>query len=844
MSVVGFDIGYQSCYIAVARAGGIETIANEYSDRLTPTYVAYGERQRLMGVNAKNAQPSNVKNTITGFKRFIGRSFDDPIVQEEKTRSFYDVVKRPDGGTGIKVQYLGESQLLTPEQVMTTMLTKLKETAEVALKTKVVDCVIAVPSYYTDRERRAMMEATQVAGLNCVRLMNETTAAALSYGIYKQDHPAMEEKPRVVVFVDMGHSSLQVSICAFNKGKLQMKAMASDPNLGGRNFDDVIFEAMAEEFKSKYKVDAKTKPRPTLRLRTESEKLKKLMSANSTDIPMNIECFMEDKDVTARMNRKRFDELAAPLLARVEATLQSVLKDSGVTLEDIESVEIIGGATRIPAIKNIVFSVFGKEASTTLNADEAVARGCALQCAILSPTFRVRDFNITDCQPYPVLLKWSNALEGEDNLEVFPKFHAIPFSKMLTFYRKEPFELFAYYSTDNIPHFDPKIGSFVVNKVTPQKDGESAKVKVKLRVNIHGIFNVASASMVEKAEQENEVAAEPMETDDVSPTAEKKEEEAKVNNGEAKPEGEKEAPMDQDQQTAEKDAEKEETKEDASGDNNSTTPKKEEKETKKKNKVKMIDLPVEPRVPALTKEQINLCVEKENHMIAQDKLERDRTHAKNAVEEYIYEMREKLCSDLEEFISEEELEKFSSLLSNAEEWLYDEGSDQMKQVYVDKLDGLKKYGTPVVNRYVESQGRKYAFEECGRALMVIQKALDAYHAKDEKYDHIEAAEMEKVEKCLKEKRDWFEKNLNQQSTRKKHEDPIVLTSQVQQTKKELENRCNPILNKPKPKVEPPKEEKKVENGKDAAPTAEEPMQNDTKAADPKPEEKQPEMDVD
>merc|ERR1719259_1528428 len=218
------------------------------------------------------------------------------------------------------MNYMGKEQEYTPEQITAMLFTKLKTTAEEALNAKVKDVVISCPSYFTDCERRGLLDAAYMAGLNVLKLMNDTTATALSYGIYKQDLPAPEEKPRNVVFVDAGHSGIQVFAVAFNKGKLKVLATTFDDNLGGSNFDRVIADHFVETFKKQYKVDASTNKKAYLKLLTEVEKLKKQMSANSTQLPINIECFMDDKDVSGRLSRVDFEEMAQPLFKRAEDT--------------------------------------------------------------------------------------------------------------------------------------------------------------------------------------------------------------------------------------------------------------------------------------------------------------------------------------------------------------------------------------------------------------------------------------------------------------------------------------------------------------------------------------------
>lgn len=333
--------------------------------------------------------------------------------------------------------------------------------------------------------------------------MNETTATALSFGFYKQDLP--EDKPRNVVFVDCGHSSLQVSACSFTKGKLKMLASSWD-QVGGRDIDYALAEHFAKEFNDRYKINAKTNARSWLRLITEIEKLKKQMSANSTKLPLSIECFMEDVDVSSSMQRSEMEELCAPVFQRVEATFRKLLAESKLALEDIHSVEVVGGSTRIPAIKHLIEQVFGKPASTTLNQDESVSRGAALQCAIMSPAVRVREFGVTDIQNYPVKVTW----EGEGTLpgggiEVFPTFHAAPFSRLLTLNRKEPFTMTVQYA-QTVPYPDPIIGRWTIKDVKPNDKGEYSEVKVKVRINHHGIVLISSASLVDRKEIEEPAA--------------------------------------------------------------------------------------------------------------------------------------------------------------------------------------------------------------------------------------------------------------------------------------------------------------------------------------------------
>ncbi|CAL8082052.1 unnamed protein product [Orchesella dallaii] len=801
MSVIGIDFGNESCFVAVARAGGIETIDNDYSLRATPGFVAFGERQRVLGVAAKNQAVTNLKNTIFGFKRFLGRRYDDPRVQEDVNKVPFKIVQTENGGVGIKATYLGQDQVYTPEQVSAMLFTKLKETAEHGIQAKVHDCVISVPSYFTDAERRALLDAAQISGLHVLRLINETAAAALCYGIYKQDLPEPDDKPRNVVIVDCGHSAIQVSVCAFNKGKLKVLASSADPNLGGRNFDAALAGHFCVEFRSKYGIDPENNPRAYMRLLTEVEKLKKQMSANATKLPLGIECFMEEKDVSSHMCRADFEQISASLFQRVEVVLQKCLDDSKLTLNDIHSVEIVGGSTRIPAIKLLIEKVFGKTPSTTLNQDEAVSRGCALQCAILSPAFKVRDFQITDVQPYPIKLIWDESLGDAGATEVFPQFHPVPFSRMLTFTRKEPMTLKAIY-TGQVPYPSNEIGKFLVNfKID---DGEPRKLKIKARVNMHGIFSICNATIYEKVEN-GEQPEEPMETE-AQPAPAAGDNPAPANPPESQESGNTTAstePMDNSEST---EANTTDVNMEDSGD----------KKKSKKVQYKGKELPVDSVTFGLARNELDDKIMAETHMISRDRNEKDRLDSRNALEEYVYDLREKLDMELNGFVEDGERQKLSETLTSLENWLYEDGSDEKKEVYVQKLEELKCRGEPIKERRIESEDRPRAMKEVEISLQLARKVVDLYNAKDSKYDHIDQKEMDKVLKAIQESEAWLE-----QCRQKFHHNfqpymPVpIKCKEIVEQRRVLEGKINPILNTPKPKVEPPKEEPKPTKKEDS-----------------------------
>ena len=404
------------------------------------------------------------------------------------------------------MQYLGEQRTFSATQLTGAYFGKLRDIASTELKNTVSDIVIAVPGWYTEAQRRAVLDAAQIANLNVLRLINDTTAVALGYGITKSDLPE-PENPRHVVFVDVGHSSLSVSVVAFAKGQLTVKATAYDRHVGGRDIDYALVQHFSEEFKTKYKIDVLSNPKATFRLAAGCDKVKKVLSANA-EAPLNVESIMNDIDASSRLNREDYEQLIAAVLDRIPSPIEQALADSGLSIDQIDAIELVGGCTRIPAVRAKIQSVFpGKSLSTTLNQDEAAARGATFACAMLSPVFRVRDFTIHDLTHYSIKVKWDKQPGDPDEdteLTVFPKGNGIPSTKVLTFYRNGPFELQAEYAEpEKLPGgINPWVARFAAKEVTPNPNGDLTVVKVKTRLNANGIISFEQAYTEELEEKE------------------------------------------------------------------------------------------------------------------------------------------------------------------------------------------------------------------------------------------------------------------------------------------------------------------------------------------------------
>ncbi|KAL8818599.1 MAG: hypothetical protein Q9223_002801 [Gallowayella weberi] len=710
MSVVGVDFGTQNTVIAVARNRGVDVITNEVSNRATPSLVGFGPKSRYLGETAKTQEISNLKNTVSSLKRLAGRSLDDPDIQIEKTFISAPLVDMK-GQVGAEVTYLGNKEQFTATQLVSMFLSKVKATASAELKLPVSDIVISVPPWFTDVQRRNILDAAEIAGLKLLRLINDTTATALGYGITKLDLPTAEEKPRRVAFVDIGHSNYACSIVEFKKGELAVKSTAYDRHFGGRDFDKALVEHFAKEFKEKYKIDIHTNPKAMVRVAAAAEKMKKILSANA-QAPLSIESLMNDVDVSSMMKREQLEELLQPLLDRATIPLEQALIEAKLKPEDIDAIEMVGGCTRIPALKERISKFFGKPLSFTLNQDEAVARGCAFSCAILSPVFRVRDFSVHDIVNYPIEFSWEQSpdIPDEDtSLTVFNKGNVMPSTKILTFYRKQPFDLEARYAKPEMLPGKTKtwIGRFSVKGVKADSQEDFMICKLKARLNLHGVLNIESGYYVEDLEIEEPIP---------------EEKEAEKKDAKESKEGEK---KDGDEPVASASHRLKGLFKDISADvkrtflgnkpltnaskqamdttedkaNGTAEPKPKTRKIKKQ--VRKGDLPLSAGTASLDQATKDAAAEKEAQMFMEDKLVADTEDKKNELESYIYELRAKIDEQYSEFASEDEKTKLKEKLEQSEDWLYDEGEDATRGVYVAKMDEIRFVAGPIVGRYQE-----------------------------------------------------------------------------------------------------------------------------------------------
>lgn len=392
---VGIDLGTTYSCVGVFQHGKVEIIANDQGNRTTPSYVAFTDTERLIGDAAKNQVAMNPSNTVFDAKRLIGRRFDDSSVNKDMKHWPFKIINES-GRPKVQVEYKGETKSFYAEEISSMVLTKMKETAQAYLGKTINDAVVTVPAYFNDSQRQATKDAGVIAGLNVLRIINEPTAAAIAYGLDKK----VGAERNVLIF-DLGGGTFDVSILSIEEGIFEVKSTAGDTHLGGEDFDNNIVDYFVEEFKRKHKKDMSNNKRALRRLRTACERAKRTLSS-STQTSIEIDSLFEGIDFYTSITRAKFESLNNALFESTKDPVEKAICDAGLEKGKIHEVVLVGGSTRIPKIQEILQKFFdGKELNKSINPDEAVAYGAAVQAAILSgdKSSEVQDLLLLDVAP-------------------------------------------------------------------------------------------------------------------------------------------------------------------------------------------------------------------------------------------------------------------------------------------------------------------------------------------------------------------------------------------------------------------------------------------------------------